>query len=361
MLGEQSHGDGAAFALKANLIEHLHLHHGFDVLAFEADFFSVNRAWDAAHTAEDVRRDVAPRAYAFWVTPTEMQTLWRLVEDRFVSERPLIVAGIDPRHTGLGTPSDVAEALEDFVQRARLVVPIEDYDVFGALLEGVLEREYAQQVSAFERQRFHMVLRSLLSQLNGVSSNEACFWRQELRNLGFASVNAWGFERRDEGMASNLLWLARERHPGKKIIVWAHNYHIAKSTELVVENPPSFGLPLPQDTLLGEVVAREFSGSVYSLGLISGGGTYHPYTYRGDHETVETVEPPAPDSLEVRLWAEGRPTAFVDFRKMENLEQPFVMSGVEHNRPRRLPWAEVFDGVVFIREMTGLNATVRST
>ncbi len=31
------------------------------------------------------------------------------------------------------------------------------------------------------------------------------------------------------------------------------------------------------------------------------------------------------------------------------------MSGIEHNSPLLLPWDEVFDRVLFTREMTGLT------
>ena len=35
-LGEASHGDGATFEVKAELVELLHTRHGFDVILFEA-------------------------------------------------------------------------------------------------------------------------------------------------------------------------------------------------------------------------------------------------------------------------------------------------------------------------------------
>ena len=168
--------------------------------------------------------------------------------------------------------------------------------------------------------------------------------------MGFFARNAWDFRGRDEGMAATLEWLARERYPEARIIVWAHNFHTARDTALTVRADGTH-VGNEHDTLLGEKAAERLAG-VRSLGFLSAEGWYHPEAYRGNLERREEVKTP-PGSLEAQLYASGMSHAFLDLRSLPG--ETFYMSGVTHNNPSAQPWADAYDGLIFIRTMDGLT------
>ncbi|MBU0753845.1 MAG: erythromycin esterase family protein, partial [Planctomycetes bacterium] len=68
---------------------------------------------------------------------------------------------------------------------------------------------------------------------------------------------------REAAMAAYLSWLLRVAAPGEKIIVWAHNFHVARATQhLEIPGRP----PTTMDPL-GYLLAKEFGDSMISIGF----------------------------------------------------------------------------------------------
>lgn len=351
ILGEQSHGDAAAMEVKSKLVKHLHLNLGFDVLAFEADFFALERAWTNALTQRQAGM-LSEHVYRFWGSGTHVSGLWNLVQDRMGTSRPLIISGIDVRHTGNYAKSQVADSLETLLLAQGLQLDA-DWHEFRTFLTELLEEEYRHSVSSAERMRFMEHLERLQNLLTR-DDEESRFWSQELSSLAWTGRTAWGFEGRDEGMGRNLAWLANERYKGKRIIVWAHNYHAVRSKVEIDRRHPPYASERRKypDTPLGEVAAREVDGTVVSYALVAGQGWRSPNAWSGDVATRADLAEPPVNSLEDALLSKGYQYAFLDLKRVPGR---FTMSGTEHDTPINANWSQVFDGVLFMRNMTGLT------
>jgi erythromycin esterase-like protein len=156
---------------------------------------------------------------------------------------------------------------------------------------------------------------------------------------------------RDRQMFNNLMWLIREKYVGQKIIVWAHNAHIARR---VVGADGDHG-PSMTGHFLGDTTLNPFP--YYSLGFTSYNAT-SVWTNR-QVQPVVAQKPPA-NSFE--QWIPSKwDFAFLDWGKWNasgDPNQPFSMKGsLEYSQHRNfvLPWSRFFDGVFFIRDIKGCS------
>jgi len=100
MLGEQSHGDATTFETKIKLIKYLHQEMGFEVLAFESDFYGCHKAWSMMQQGHDVKDAFAKGIIDIWSVLEELNPLYDYFAHAIDHERPLMLAGFDSQLSG---------------------------------------------------------------------------------------------------------------------------------------------------------------------------------------------------------------------------------------------------------------------
>jgi len=169
------------------------------------------------------------------------------------------------------------------------------------------------------------------------------FWYSP-RSRGGADENPLGVI---EGR--NIMFFAQECFPGRRLIVSAHNGHLARGTAQIEELEKERGYKFNETILTGQRVHDAMGDAVYSLMAIAHGGETNDWS-----GGPRALSPPPRDSLEDLMHRTGLEYAFVDLRGRPHdhwLRAQLVARPVSY-APMRADWSRVYDGVLFINSMT---------
>jgi erythromycin esterase len=353
-LGENGHGVAEFDSTKVRLVRFLHEQMGFDVIAFESGLFECYRADGLADT---LAADALMRSCIFGVWHSdETVPLFDYIKSTRGTARPLTLAGFDTQFstaTAQARPAELRALLAEVdpaladaafaldtellrivfltreAGRTQIAPQVAEMTAAYEEIADVIEREQPRLERAFPS-------RPLLPQVMGQAMRMA---PSLVRSLA-GSDSEYG-PIRDQGMADNVTWLHEQLFPGRKIMVWAHNFHVQHDTT-----------ELPAGTRsMGYYLSRRHREDLYTIGLFM----YWGQAAWNDRQ-IYTVSPPVPDGLEALLGRLPGPAAFVDLLGQPSSAGTAWMFQSIPTRSwgvynERLTLRRQYDGILFVDEV----------
>ncbi|MBK6947392.1 MAG: erythromycin esterase family protein [Haliscomenobacter sp.] len=350
LLGESSHGIGEYYSLKSRLVKFLHAECGFEVLAIESGIGDVYLEYRKADTisALALRNNTVFGNFQC----AEINPLFEYIKATAAGPDPLRYCGFDSQNFGA--------SLNLVWELLRQYAPLEADSVMNAVGKYYQIPSLLWQPDRAPLFRLADTIQTAVSfALNAVQTNRGAIQAERrLTDTDFAFVERalinlresvsldWNTEdpsaRRDSLMADNLFWLMQKIYPGKKMIIWAHNGHIGKTSP--EGNPFKW---------MGQYVQETFKDSAFHIGLFAREGE----TYEWWTKTNKPFFNDQPNDIET--LAGLYPITFLDLTPGPNacawLSAPVHGYEVENGgRIRFLP-RKRFDAVVVMRKV-GLPA-----
>lgn len=278
-LGESSHGTEEYSEVKLKLIRYLHEKLGFNVLLFESPMMAcsyVDLIKDSTAATELIQNSIQ----SVWHTKTVAQLF------NYIKTSDLAFKGFDPQYITSPYSSLLFSAsFTDHPGIQNKLVQLEKR-IADAFIQ---PKKYLSLKDSFS-----IAWSQLADQFAQLKLTPIQSWIKQMISTNityYKNINKGN--NRDILMADNIIWLAEKLYPNEKLIVWAHNTHIDKTSST-------------QNRIMGKLLAEHFNEQLYVIGLYMTNGT----TALNNRKVLQIKSPPK-NSLEELLSARGFKTAFI--------------------------------------------------
>ena len=385
-LGEASHGTSEYFTIKDRIVRYLVQHLGFTDFSIEANFAGgrVVDEWvqgAGPDSAEAANVALAHTSYHTWdsVEVLDMIRWMRSYNQGKPEEKRVHFHGFDIGGSALA------------VRQYLIYLQCVDPDAVDPAL--VELAPVANGTGGSDREALVRRLDSAIADLDSnreryeaaSSPREFAMTRLGLTDArrGFSvtptGVAGESMTRRDLAMAANCADILEAAGPDRKLIVWAHNAHVARQTMEVPANvgsaPPPEGSDHEPPELAtvktqGWHLAERFGDEQRVIGFALGGGQVKMWhLFEGRDLRDREFGPPPDDTLDAALARLGEPLVAVDVRNPPTdglvadwLRAPRRSRSVTAGWFSELSefftgrnWLPAYDVIVFVEKSTGVS------
>lgn len=343
-LGESGHGVAEFNWMKVRLIKFLHQELGYDVIAFESSMTGCDGADESIgkNGPVDVMRECI---FPIWHT-TEVLPLFDYLDVARKAGGRISLAGFDIQNSSR-VSRQISERFKAMLESINSDLAVRVNASHSKLHSGLstadatdlknFYREVAETLTV-NRSILHEKYRARPIEVD-LAIQEALSRVQYVKQLEEGS--AAGSSIRDKGMANNLDFLLDKLYPGRKVIVWAHNYHI--TYQQIGQDKPN---------AMGAWVAERRKAEAYTVGFFMGRGIGAL-----TDQSLYEIKPPAKDTLEAIFASAGRKMSFVDFSQVKRgpgnawmFEQTIAREWGRY--PIKLVPVKMYDAVLYIDGVT---------
>jgi len=298
-LGEGTHGTSEFFQMKHRLTEYLAQNKGFTVFAIEANMPEARRVNDYVLNGRgDPKAALAGMYFWTWNTQEVLGLIEWMRRYNASGKGRMEFWGFD-----LQTPDVAMDSVRAFVRRADTAYATTVDSAYARVSTVQRERRANTQSPAalsFWESEADRVLAHLESKRSayvaaGHDSLDVAWAIQNARIVVQGARSARSSGSRDSSMAANTEWIAAHRPPGTKMVLWAHNQHVAR-----------------QPNWMGAHLSARYGDAMRVIGFSLGDGDFTAVGPRGLSSYPAIA--PQPGTLEEVFRAAALPRFALDLR-----------------------------------------------
>ncbi len=363
-LGESTHGTSEFFRLKRKVLQYAVEQLGYRVFAIEDNMVACEPVNEYVLGRSDLTaRDAMHGLFAVWYTEEVLELVeWMKTYNRQHSSDPVYFVGFDMQD-GVRPLKALYKSLEklDTTLLARCQDQLADLEA-NASNSFMMTDSTKQAWMESSTKVLDWVETASQSWLAKASSSEetndllkAVQYARLIRQFAENAYKGHWSLYRDEAMAENVGWLLEKRYQGKKMVIWAHDVHIAQNRH-----------PLDQYNLhhgqsMGGFLYRRYEGKYKAFGLMTYQGSYLALKSYSNFERVNAPLYPSPKgslghALHEIVIKRDHPYLFLGFQGADEwLGAPVPMRfanhvNIDYGFFQRVAIPQQFDGLFFIDE-----------